>query len=101
MQKHNIFKFQNLYDEFHKGVELDSEVFEPNIQNIKELVTSEINRVHSRIQKDNASIILDNTSLKFSEVSKVLKPKNVILIGFISLPQKQCLIKYFTYVLKD
>lgn len=61
--------FQIIYNQFANEVQVQSEIFEPNIQHVKELKTKDIVRVNERVDKDNASLVFNGKSLEQAIVS--------------------------------
>nr|XP_049693316.1 uncharacterized protein LOC110375659 [Helicoverpa armigera] len=58
----------SIYDNFAKDVQVNTEIYEPVVQNVEDHVTKNIHKFESKVKKDNASLIFDETSLKDAKV---------------------------------
>ncbi|XP_049871177.1 uncharacterized protein MAL13P1.304-like [Pectinophora gossypiella] len=59
---------EDIYNNFVKDIELHSKIFEPDIQNVKEITTKAIDKVYNKLNKDNASLIFSGESIKRAKV---------------------------------
>lgn len=53
-----------MYDNFVEDVHINSEIFEPMIQNVKELTTRDVERINNKLSKDSASLTFNRDSLQ-------------------------------------
>ncbi|KAJ8724376.1 hypothetical protein PYW08_015850 [Mythimna loreyi] len=58
----------SIYNNFANDVQVNSEIYEPIIQNIEDLTTKNIQKFQNKIKKDNASLVFDESSLKNAKV---------------------------------
>ncbi|XP_063893999.1 uncharacterized protein LOC110375659 [Helicoverpa armigera] len=58
----------SIYDNFAKDVQVNTEIYEPVVQNVENHATKNIHKFESKVKKDNASLIFDETSLKEAKV---------------------------------
>ncbi|XP_047026301.1 uncharacterized protein LOC124634685 [Helicoverpa zea] len=59
---------QSIYNNFAKDVQVNTEIYEPVVQNVEDHATKNIHKFESKVKKDNASLIFDETSLKDAKV---------------------------------
>uniref|UniRef100_A0A2A4JKW3 MutL C-terminal dimerisation domain-containing protein n=1 Tax=Heliothis virescens TaxID=7102 RepID=A0A2A4JKW3_HELVI len=57
-----------IYNNFAKDVQVNTEIYEPVVQNVEDHATKNIHKFQSKVKKDNASLIFDETSLKEAKV---------------------------------
>ncbi|KAJ8719071.1 hypothetical protein PYW07_016627 [Mythimna separata] len=58
----------SIYNNFANDVQINSEIYEPIIQNVEDLTTKNIQKFQNKIKKDNASLVFDESSLKNAKV---------------------------------
>ncbi|PZC78613.1 hypothetical protein B5X24_HaOG201990 [Helicoverpa armigera] len=58
----------SIYNNFAKDVQVNTEIYEPVVQNVEDHATKNIHKFESKVKKDNASLIFDETSLKDAKV---------------------------------
>lgn len=74
--------FQTVYDNFVEDVHINSEIFEPMIQNVKELTTRDVERINNKLSKDNASLTFNSDSLQKVKVCFIANKPDSGLLRF-------------------
>ncbi|CAB3250813.1 unnamed protein product [Arctia plantaginis] len=57
-----------IYNDFANDIEMQTEIYEPTVQNVEDLSTKDIHRFKIKVHKDNTSLFFDEMSLKEARV---------------------------------
>ena len=69
---HLLLVLQDVYKKFADDVLNNIKIFEPEIENVKDVVSKDLKKVNNRLNKDNADLIFDCSSLETTEVNVLL-----------------------------
>ncbi|XP_026731883.1 uncharacterized protein LOC113496760 [Trichoplusia ni] len=58
----------SIYNNFVHDVHVNTEIYEPKIQNVEDLTTRDIHKFQNKVKKNNASLIFDEKSLRNAKV---------------------------------
>ncbi|CAH0583126.1 unnamed protein product [Chrysodeixis includens] len=58
----------SIYNNFVHDVKVNTEIYEPRIQNVEDLTTRDIHNFQTRVKKNNASLTFDERSLRNAKV---------------------------------
>lgn len=60
--------FQSIYNNFVHDVHVNTEIYEPKIQNVEDLTTRDIHKFQNKVKKNNASLTFNENSLRNAKV---------------------------------